>query len=263
MLVDTHCHILPNTDDGAKSLEEALQMANLAVKTGVHTIVATPHHGVRMFDNAFESVSEKVVHLNKELHSRNIPLTILPGQEVRVHPRLIDELYNGVVQPLNGTRYILLELPFNGIPCYFNELLHELFMLGLTPVLAHPERNYEFLRHPSQLSLYLKKGVLCQITSQSIMGVFGRKTRNLSISLCKENWVHLVASDAHNMTNRPGMLKQGYDYLSKKVGSQRVNCYKDNALKLINNEDTVLYKNGLLSQKRWFFQRFNSGDITN
>jgi len=251
-LVDTHCHIIPNIDDGSSSLDESLQMARVAVASGVSTIVATPHHGVRNIENRADLVDLKVQLLNAELMSRNIPLTILSGQEVRVRPWLIEELYEGTIRTLNSTRYILLELPSYGVPDYFQHVLHELSILQMTPVIAHPERNYEFLRNPSNLIPFIDQGALCQVTSQSIMGLFGYKVQKLAIELCKNNWVHLVASDAHNMSSRPGMLKQGYQRLEKKVGKQRVQMYKANAVKLIENEFIGLAIPSRMRKKNFF-----------
>ncbi|MEW9699940.1 tyrosine-protein phosphatase [Paenibacillus sp. SI8] len=262
-LVDTHCHILPNVDDGAANLNEALLMAQLAVANGTHTIVATPHHGIRNFINSFEAVCQKVARLNSEIRLRNLPLTILPGQEVRIHPRFIDELYNGVIQPLNGTRYILLELPSNGVPDYFDELLHELSILQLIPILAHPERNYEFQKYPSRLLPYLKRGVLLQVTSQSIMGLFGKTAQRLAFNLCKANRAHLLASDAHNMSNRPGMLKQSYDLLEDKIGLQRVQVFKRNAVKVVNNEDIDQTFNGSRKRKTGYLMNFGKSIFSN
>ncbi|NEW07144.1 tyrosine protein phosphatase [Paenibacillus sp. SYP-B3998] len=250
-LVDTHCHILPNLDDGPSCLEDSVSMARAAVGSGIHTIVATPHHGIGKYENISDFIIKNVICFNKELVVRKIPLLILAGQEVRVHSQLVEELYAGKILTLNGTRFILLELPSYGVPSYFDELLHEVSILGLRPVIAHPERNAQFLNKPMVLQRYVEQGALCQITAQSVMGLFGAKIQRFTINLCHNNWVHVVASDAHNLKSRPFLLEQSYEYLNKRIGKEQVQYFKDNALKIVRDEeiDSVIHMN---KKKSWF-----------
>ncbi|MBD0379772.1 tyrosine-protein phosphatase [Paenibacillus sedimenti] len=236
MLIDTHCHILPGLDDGAGTMDDAIEMACDALQQGIHTIVATPHHANGKYDNEAEAVENAVNVLNGELKLRSIDVTILVGQEIRLFLGLVDEILAGVVVSLNKSRYLLVELPSQEIPAYFHEMLFELQLLNITPVIAHPERNAVFLKQPKLLKTLVENGVLCQVTSQSLLGLFGKKVQKLAFELCKEQIAHLIASDAHNMGSRSCTLSRAHAYLCAHLGEKNVNTYMQNAELLIRNE---------------------------
>ncbi|KRE75564.1 tyrosine-protein phosphatase [Paenibacillus sp. Soil750] len=251
MLIDTHCHILPGMDDGARTWDEAIEMAQFAFSEGIHTIVATPHHGDGRHDNIAEKVDLAVQELNDELETRRIPVRILPGQEVRVSKGLLLDLDAGCIRTLNHSQYVLLELPPTGIPSYFDEVLYELHVLGLTVILAHPERQLDFIVNPRLLHSYVEQGCLCQITSQSLMGRFGRKIQKFAMYVCKSQLAHLIASDAHNLASRRSNLAEAFSYLEKVQGRKALERYSINAACVIRNEtivtETIPYKRRLWS----------------
>jgi protein-tyrosine phosphatase len=255
-LVDIHCHLLPHLDDGAKSLTDALNMASLAVENGIHTVIATPHHGNGRYDNEGDIVDKAVFEFNEELVRQDISLTVLPGQEVHVYEGLLDDLSKGRLRTLAGTQYLLIELPSNRIPDDFDDLLHELYVLNLTPVIAHPERNLEFYKNPRRLHEYVKQGVLLQLTSQSLLGHFGKKVQKFAYRLCKEQWIHLIASDAHNITTRPCDLLQAMGFIESHFGEERVRYYQYNSLYLLQNEKIIKQT----FDKKWM-RRFRLWDI--
>ncbi|KRF35922.1 hypothetical protein ASG93_25710 [Paenibacillus sp. Soil787] len=251
-MIDTHCHILPGLDDGAGSLEEAVEMAIHAANEGIHTIVATPHHGDGRHDNDASAVGLAVQELNLELETRNIPVQILPGQEVRVYKGLLDDLEAGTIRTLNDTQYLLLEMPSYGVPDYVEDLLYELHIQGLTVMIAHPERNIDFIKDPRRLQQLVGQGCLCQITSQSIMGLFGRKIQRFAIQLCKKNLTHTIASDAHNMANRKSDLSVAFSYLEKHISYKAVENYILNASRIVHNE-SIMTESYQYKKKIWSF----------
>ncbi|WNR43774.1 tyrosine-protein phosphatase [Paenibacillus roseipurpureus] len=252
MLIDTHCHILPWLDDGAESMQEAIAMAKCAAKEGIRTIVATPHYGDGKYDNPAELVDLAVHQLNAELEKQEVPVQILPGQEVRVYKELLDDLEAGYIQTLNKSQYLLLEMPHSGIPDYFDDLLYEIHVLGLTVIIAHPERNTELMKNPRRLHYLIEQGCLSQVTSQSITGLFGRKIQKFAIHLCKRNMVHLIASDAHNLTTRPGTLSLALADLASQLNHQIVEHYSVNALRVVRNE-TILLEPISYPRRVWLF----------
>src|SRR5690606_38562796 len=127
--IDIHCHLLPGLDDGPDELELSLRMAQQAAEEGIHTIVATPHHANGIHENDAAKVMEHVQELNRELLRRDIPVRVLPGQEVRVHRTILDELSSGYLVLNPESRHMLLELPNSQLPHYFPDLLHELRIL--------------------------------------------------------------------------------------------------------------------------------------
>lgn len=244
-MIDIHTHIIPGIDDGAQDLTEAVKMAQAAVAEGIHTLIATPHHANGKYDNPMGQVKQAVFELNGVLREKGIPLTVLPGQEIRVYSHLLEDLDSKIAGTLHSTHYILIEFPTREIPKKIEALLHELRVMGLIPIIAHPERNMELASDPSKLQRLIHQGALAQITSHSINGLFGKKIQKLSFELFEHRMAHFVSSDAHNMKNRPFGLKQAYSMLAGKFGDDLVRSCQENAVKLVNNEEIPI------SQPMW------------
>src|SRR5690625_3368819 len=175
-MIDIHSHILPGLDDGAKTEEDSLDMAQQAVEQGIHTIIATPHHKNSKYDNIRESIIKHTVILNDLFKAHNVPLTLLPGQETRINGEMIKDIQNGELLSLNDTKYLFVELPFGHAPRYTEAMLYDIQLEGYSPIIVHPERNRELLEHPDRLYGMVRKGALTQVTASSLMGYFGKKT---------------------------------------------------------------------------------------
>jgi protein-tyrosine phosphatase len=235
-MIDLHNHILPELDDGAQSLADSLEMAKLAVNDGIQYICATPHHRDGYYTNEKSRVLESIHHLQRTLDDSQIPLTVLPGQEVHCNDTLIDDLYaQEQIATLNNSRYLLLEFDPSEIPANIEEIMHEFRVLRIVPIIAHPERNKRIARDPEQLVNLIKMGALAQVTSQSIVGKFGRKVQHIALELCRRNLIHIVASDAHNVRGRPFVMKEGYEVIREQLGESYVDYYMNNAKSVIDN----------------------------
>jgi protein-tyrosine phosphatase len=231
-MIDIHCHILPNADDGADRLEDSFDMARAAVKEGIRTIVATPHHQNGRYNNPKNDVIKSVEKLNHELQQRDIPLTVLPGQEVRLYGELLEDLENGEIVPVG--QYILIEFPPNHIPSFAEQLLFDVQTRGYVPLIVHPERNQVFVEQPDRLYRFVKNGACTQITASSIIGKFNKNTQKFCKQLIESNLTHLIASDAHNTTSRGFYLKDAYDYIDHQFGIDYVYMFRENAQQLID-----------------------------
>lgn len=234
-MIDIHCHLLHDLDDGSIAMEDAVAMARYAVRDGVSTIFATPHYNRGRYDTAPAAIREKARELRMELERREIPLRVLIGQEIRVHSQLLEELEAASLLPLGDSSYVLLEFPSSRIPHRFEELLHELRIAGLRPIIAHPERNAEIAADPDKLALLVERGALCQITSHSLTGRFGRRVKSAALDLCRRNLAHFIASDAHNATTRPYELGSAYKVAAEKLGAEFVDYYMRNAKAVVHN----------------------------
>jgi Capsular polysaccharide biosynthesis protein len=171
-LIDLHCHMLPGVDDGAKDQTMALKLAQAAVEQGISHILLTPHHMDSHYSNHKQDVIEKTAVFQKVLDSEEIPLKVFPGQEVHLTGDLLDAvLTNDILFMDAGNHYLLLEFPHNEVPEYTEDMVFELTSRGITPVIAHPERNLGFQKKPDKLYDFVKMGCLTQLTSSSYMGV--------------------------------------------------------------------------------------------
>lgn len=216
---DVHCHILPAIDhDGPPHLEDVLEMARIAVSDGIRTIVATPH--IKEVVHQPESICDHVARLNAALQESGIPLEILPGAEVS------SMLNTAMLQnyTLNGSEYVLLEFPHSHLPQNAGELIFDAILAGLTPIIAHPERNPSVVLRPELLFDLVEAGSLVQVTAESLTGGFGPEARVCAEYLLKKQAVHFLATDAHSPTWRRPVLSQGLKVAARHVGEAAARC---------------------------------------
>lgn len=254
-MIDMHCHILPGLDDGARDMDEAIHMANTAVKEGISTIIATPHHKNGRYDNSKKDVVGNVKVLNEVLMAKGIPLEVLPGQECRIFGEFLEEYESGNIMSLACSHFVLIELPSGHVPRYTERLLYDIQMKGLTPVIAHPERNSELTERPDLLYSLVKNGALSQITAASVCGYFGKSIKKFSQHLIEANLAHLIASDAHNTASRSFCMEEAFQLINAKYGVEMVCLLKENAELLVRGQ-TVMKEIPERIQKRKFLGLF-------
>lgn len=224
-MIDIHCHILPQIDDGPRDWNESLRMAMIAVNNGIHTITATPHHGNGRYENPASKIIEQVKIFNDKLREKDIPLTVFPGQEFYLHEDYKQEFEQGNLLTLANSPYMLVELPTRVIPTYFYDFVAYMLSKSIQIVIAHPERYSAIIQKPRILAEWIDLGIMTQITAGSLLGLNGRKMQKTAIEICKLNLVHFIASDAHNSVSRGFYLREGYYKLSEIVGEIGVNGY--------------------------------------
>ncbi|WP_068675292.1 tyrosine-protein phosphatase [Oceanobacillus sp. Castelsardo] len=232
---DIHSHILPGIDDGAKSQEDSLKMAREAVRHGITSIIATPHHRNGKYDNDRASIKGQVEKLNELLVQENIPLTVLPGQETRINGDMIEDLENAELLPLNETKYLFVEFPSGHVPRYSAQMLFDIQVAGYKPIIVHPERNRELMEHPSKLYEFVQKGALTQVTAASVVGKFGKNIQTFSHQLIEANLTHFIASDAHNTTTRGFCMDEAFREMKNKYGSDYYFMFIENSDLLVSN----------------------------
>jgi protein-tyrosine phosphatase len=218
--VDIHCHLLPGIDDGAKSWEESLAMARMAVADGISTIVVTPHQLGSFSENHGPAIRERTGQLSDLLAEHQIPLAVLPGADVRIQPNLLALIKQGEVVTLADHRqHILLELPHE-IYVPLDRLLAELRSAGIVGVLSHPERNAGIMANPSVVEPLVDAGCLMQITAGSLLGTFGPLSQAVAERLATRGLVHFVSTDAHGLKSRRPQLSAAHARMAELVGPE-------------------------------------------
>ncbi|MDU1846677.1 MAG: CpsB/CapC family capsule biosynthesis tyrosine phosphatase [Niallia nealsonii] len=228
-MIDIHSHILPGIDDGAQTIEDSIKMAKAAVNEGITTIIATPHHKNNQFNNLKSSILTKVNDLNTVFKQENIPLTVLPGQEVRIYGEVIEDYYKEEILTLNHTKYLFIEFPSSSVPRYAERLMYELQTEGIIPIIVHPERNKELQEKPDILFQLVKNGALTQLTASSLTGYFGKTIKKFSEQLILQNLTHFIASDAHNTYNRGFKFKEAHKFIEENFGIDYIYLFKENS----------------------------------
>lgn len=214
-MVDLHCHILPGLDDGAKTIEDALAMAEDAIQDGITHVVATPHASPEYrFD--FAKVQAAREELQKRLDGR---LTLATGCDFHLdHENFTLLKQNSAPFCLNQKDYLLVEFNEFSIPPAMDQTLHELQLMGVRPIVTHPERNAILRANPERLAVWVRLGCYTQITAGSLSGVFGPGAQQDAWTWIEQGLVHFVSSDGHNTERRPVKLRFAYDAIAAERG---------------------------------------------
>lgn len=236
-MIDIHSHILPGIDDGAQTEADSIKLAQAAVKEGITTIIATPHHKNGRYENDRETILKSISILSALLEEQGIPLEVLAGQETRINGEMIEDLRNGELQPLNGTRYLFVEFPTASVPRYAKQLLFDIQVEGYIPIIVHPERNQELLEDPGKLYDFVRNGALTQVTAASVIGKFGKPIQRFTDQIIDANLTHLIASDAHNTTNRNFCLQEAYEKIKDDYGIGTQYTFMENAQLLVDGSN--------------------------
>ena len=224
-MFDLHMHILPGVDDGAKTMEEAVEMARVASENGTEAVLATPHRRDVTERLSVQEVQELMTVFKARLEGEGIGLRLLLGMENHLDIDLPGELSSGRALPMNGTRYALVELPFFGSPNYLDEVLFQIQVQGITPVLAHPERIEAVQKNPELLVGFVERGMLSQVTAGSFLGYFGGGVKRVTHTLLRRGLIHLIASDAHVPRGpRSPNLTRAVAVAAAVVGQERANA---------------------------------------
>ncbi|MCB0191001.1 MAG: capsular biosynthesis protein [Anaerolineae bacterium] len=239
MIVDIHTHILPGVDDGAADYSEALEMARMAVADGTTHLFATPHHRDCTPLTRTE-VADRVAKLQDKLDKANIPLTVIPGHEVRLYNDMLDDWAKELAGPLGNSRYVLAEPLFHHYDKHTNAMLFELFDRGYIPIMAHPERILPIQKDLSLIEPFLERGGLTQITSGSIFSSKDRLAHQTAQTMLRNGMAHIIASDAHKPYRRRPILTKAGQAAARIVGSMQAEA-------MISTNPAAIVQNKLIS----------------
>lgn len=255
VMVDLHCHLLPGVDDGSKSMSISLRLAREATENGVTHALLTPHHMNGRYVNHKQDVIRETAEFQKQLQEHDIPLTVFPGQEVRINGNLLEALDNDdILFADEGNRYLMFEFPDDDVPHYTNRMIFDLQQRGITPVIVHPERNTMIMAKPEFLYSLLEKGCLSQITASSYVGTFGKKVERFSRQLIEAGQGYVFASDAHDLPGRKYEMRQAFERLQQEFGRGLTEQYQQNARSIINGENIPLNSLRRIKKKHfWLF----------
>jgi protein-tyrosine phosphatase len=215
-MIDIHHHLLPGLDDGARDLDTALAMVEMAVADGITHVVCTPHANHRYFFEP-EHNAALFAELQDAMTQRfGDVLTLGLGCDFHL---MFDNIEDAQRHPtrytINGHNYLLVEFPDSAISPNTAQTFYQLSLSGMIPIITHPERNPILSRQPERMFEWLQAGALIQVTASSLTGRFGQTAEQSAIWLLDHQWVHFIATDAHNTQSRPPLLRIAYDFLAE------------------------------------------------
>ena len=220
-MIDFHSHILPNIDDGSTSMEESVKLIKEAAQAGFTGIISTSHY----LQNYYESDEEERKGLLAELAEQvkmadvkssggiskekssdddtssfaeysRMPKLYL-GNEIYITTEMVELLEERKASTINGTNYVLFELPMNSKPLFVKEVVYKLIENGYKPIIAHPER-YSYVKEDIEYVRDLKNmGALFQANYGSVIGMYGSSAKKTLKKLLKEDLISFLGSDVH------------------------------------------------------------------
>ncbi|MFZ0479469.1 MAG: CpsB/CapC family capsule biosynthesis tyrosine phosphatase [Terriglobales bacterium] len=216
-MIDIHCHILPEVDDGPKSWEVSIGMCRMAAEDGITHMIATPHA-----NDHYPYDREYLMSLVEELRRRVGPVPELGlGCDFHFSDENLEKLFARPHRYTIGeTNYLLVELSDYSIPPQLADGFRKLGDIGLTPILTHPERNPILQKTPQRVLEIADQGCLVQVTASSLTGFWGERPQMVSRWLLERSAVHILATDAHSTRHRVPILSAGRDVAAEMVGAE-------------------------------------------
>lgn len=249
-VIDFHSHIIYDIDDGSKSIEESLEMIENAKQEGSKYICATSHYMVGSYEPEREVYIEKLKSLREKVDG----IEIAEGLEVYMEPSLPSLYKKEKIWGINKGKYMLIEFPMREVPKYSKDILYEMTVLNVTPIIAHPERNSRLRNDIKLLEEFIEEGYLLQMNASSLVGFHGDEVKTFAETLVKRNMIHMVGSDGHNVKRRNTNIKEGVLRI-KELNPELYSWIKENQHNIFNGEDVqpleikeeVIKKKGLFS----------------
>ncbi|KXT72770.1 Tyrosine-protein phosphatase CpsB [Streptococcus sp. DD10] len=241
-MIDIHSHIVFDVDDGPKSRAESKALLQYAYDQGVRTIVATSHRRKGMFETSEEKIVTNFQHVQELAKEVAVDLTVLYGAEIYFTSDVLEKLEQKIIPTLAGTSYALIEFSMNTPWKEIHKALGDVLRLGITPVVAHIERYHALENEAQRVQELIHMGCYIQINSFSVLKpkLFGDKYKFMKKRaqfFLEKGLVHFIASDMHNLDDRPPYMKEAYQIINKQYGEKRAReLFYDNASLLLNDQ---------------------------
>jgi protein-tyrosine phosphatase len=257
-MIDLHCHILPGVDDGAKTMDHAIEMARCAWDDGIEKIVATPHVYRENISQAdFAAIRERREELDRTFREKAIPVQLLAGAEVHITHDLIEEVRkNRQELVINRGSYMFVEFPQDHVFSGAKELFFDLMSEGIKPIVAHPERNTVFMQNPALLYDLIRMGAFVQSNGGSFLGRYGEGAEENAFALLERRSIHFIASDGHGVRSIPPTLSGALKIVSTVIGEDCARALVQDNCEAVLNDGNLPYLPDTVDprEKRKFFR---------
>lgn len=251
---DIHCHLAWGIDDGIADRENAAKALEAAAEDGIKTIVSTPHlYPGFTGRKEFDELNSRIDDLSD--FGREYGITVLRGCEFHINDEALDWIEEGLYNRIGDSRYLLCEfnprVDISEIP-YADDMLYELLVRGISPVIAHVERYFHHV-DCERVRNWINMGCYIQVNRTSIMGYQSREALKNSLTLIEEGLCHFVATDAHRAEgNRIMRLSDAYEKTVSISGEKNGELlFRKNPEALIKNiepADMEIFKQGFFSR---------------
>ena len=221
-MIDFHSHIIPNIDDGSRSIEETFNLLKEAKEAGFEGIVLTSHYIEDYYQTDVPERDMWVKAISENLGAKGIDIDLYLGNEIYISENMMDLLINNKASTINNTCYVLFEMPLNAEPMNMYDVIYSLQENKLIPVLAHPER-YKFVqKEPELIYDLIEKGVLMQANYGSILGQYGESAQMIVRKFFENNMIHFLGSDVHRQNTIYKNIPRALEAISEIIGEEKL-----------------------------------------
>lgn len=221
-MIDFHSHILPNIDDGSRSIEETFNLIKEAKNAGFEAIISTSHYMENYYETNAPEREVWIKAIYDNLQAKNIDINLYLGNEIYLSENIIKLLEEGKASTINDTSYVLFEMPLNVEPMNLYDIIYDMMQYKLVPILAHPER-YSFVQNEPELVYDLiQKGVLMQANYASIIGYYGQKAQIIVEKFFENNMIHFLGSDVHRQNSIYPKIPEILKNISGIIGEEKL-----------------------------------------
>lgn len=239
-MIDIHTHIIPNIDDGSKSIEETFEMLKEAVDAGFTDIILTPHYIKEYYETDTNIREYWVKSIQEVLNNLQIPINVYVGNEIYVSEDMDNLIFKNEVSCLNNSKYVLFELPMNSNITYLDQILFKINNLEKIPIIAHPERYNYFQKNIDLLEKLHKNGVLFQSNYASILGIYGEEAKKTVEKILKKKLVDFLGSDVHKPNTIYPSINKAKKKIVKIIGEKEFEkISNNNPRKIILDENII------------------------
>ncbi len=221
-MIDFHSHILPNIDDGSRSIEETFNLIKEAEKAGFEAVISTSHYMENYYETDVPEREVWVKAILENLKTKNINTNLYLGNEIYFSDNIIELLEKRKASTINDTSYVLFELPLNAEPMNLYDIVYEMIQYKLVPILAHPERYSFVQKEPDLVYDLIEKGVLMQANYGSIIGQYGEKAKMIVKKFFENNMIHFLGSDVHRQNTIYPKIPHILDEIADIVGEEKL-----------------------------------------
>lgn len=221
-MIDFHSHILPNVDDGSKSVEETFCLLKEAKEAGFDAIISTSHYMEKYYEVSTSERKVWIDALSENLQKENIALKLYLGNEIYITENIIHLLETGKATTIHNTNYVLFEFPLNAKPMNIYDFIYEMLEYKMIPILAHPERYVFVQKEPEMIYDLIQKGVLMQANYGSILGQYGEKAQILVRKFLENDMIHFLGSDVHKKNSIYPRIPQALSEIRLIVGEEKL-----------------------------------------
>ncbi len=221
-MIDFHTHILPNIDDGARNIDETIELIKEAKEAGFDEIILTSHYIENYYETDVPERDMWVKAISDNLKGKGIETNLYLGNEIYISDNMMQLLIDGKASTINNSCYVLFEMPLNAEPMDLYNVIYSLQENKLIPVLAHPERYSFVQKEPELIYDLIEKGVLMQANYGSILGQYGKNAEMIVRKFYENNMIHFLGSDVHRANTIYKKIPEAIEEISAIIGEEKV-----------------------------------------